>query len=287
MIGTTLYKQFMQCFNANVIVNNRFRGGKVMKKQIRIAILLTLAVVVLATTALLGACSSKTPDYAPSTPDSGKEQVYIRNDYLNLAAKQKDLAVVLDKITELAQNNDAVLISRESNSTEKGLRNAMLKFSLPNEKADAFVAAIKTLDCKVESERYNVDNVTNRYNTDQAQIAALQYKLDEYTKLQDEAGLTQEDKISLINQIADIKMQLERINSDDNVVTDRTTVSIYMYPNDIIDAGAVVGTTLLFAVFATAIFFVIFLSVKTEKQRRTINSLRTQVTALTKTNELK
>lgn len=105
--------------------------------------------------------------------------------------------------------------------------------------------------------------------------------------MQDEAGLTQEDKISLINQIADIKMQLERINSDDNVVTDRTTVSIYMYPNDIIDAGAVVGTTLLFAVFATAIFFVIFLSVKTEKQRRTINSLRTQVTALTKTNELK
>ena len=258
-----------------------------MKKNIRIAILLTLAIVVLSTTAMLEACSSKTPDYAPSSPDSGKEQVYIRNDYLNLTAKQKDLAVVLDKITELAQSNDAVLISRQSNSTEKGLRNAMVKFSLPNEKADVFVAAIKNLDCKVESERYNVDNVTNRYNTDQAQIAALQYKLDEYTKLQGEAGLTQEDKISLINQIADIKMQLERINSDDNVVTDRTTVSIYMYPNDSIDVGAVVGTTLLFAVFATAIFFVIFLSVKNEKQRRTINSLRTQVTALTKTNELK
>ena len=259
-----------------------------MKKQIRIAILLTLTIVVLSTTAILGACSSKTPDYMPSTPDSSKEQVYIRNDYLNLSAKQKDLAVVLDKITELAQNNEAVLISKESNSTEKGLRNAMLKFSLPNEKADAFVAAIKKLDCKVETERYNVDNVTNRHNSDQAQIAALQYKLDEYTKLQAETGLTQQEKISLIEQIADIKMQLETISSyNGNVVTDRTTVSIYMYPNDIIDAGAVVGTTLLFAAFGTAIFFVIFLSVKNEKQRRTINSLRTQVTALNKTNELK
>lgn len=39
-----------------------------MKKHIRIAILLTLALVVLSTTAILGACSSKTPDYAPSTP---------------------------------------------------------------------------------------------------------------------------------------------------------------------------------------------------------------------------
>ena len=258
-----------------------------MKKYIRIAILLTLTIVVLSTTAILGACSGKTPDYTPSTPDSSKEQVYIRNDHLNLSAKQKDLAVVLDKITELAQNNEAVLISKESSSTEKGLRNAMLKFSLPNEKADAFVAAIKKLDCKVETERYNVDNVTNRNNTEQAQIAALQYKLDEYTKLQEETGLTQQEKISLIEQIADIKMQLERINSDDSIVTDRTTVSIYMYPNDIIDAGAVVGTTLLFAAFGTAIFFMIFLSVKNEKQRRTINSLRTQVTALTKTNELK
>lgn len=247
-----------------------------MKKHIRIAVLLTLAIVVLSTTAMLGACGSKNPDYSPSAPDSGKEQVYIRNDYLNLTAKQKDLAVVLDKITELAQNNDAVLISRESNSTEKGLRNAMLKFSLPNEKADAFVAAIKTLDCKVESEHYNINNVTNRHNSDQAQIAALQYKLEQYTKLQDEAGLTQEDKISLINQIADIKMQLERINSGDSIVTDRTTVSIYMYPHDIIDAGAVVGATLLFAAFATAIFFVIFLSVKNEKQRRLIASLKLQ-----------
>ena len=252
------------------------REEKSMKKHIRIAVLLTLAIVVLSTTAMLGACGSKNPDYSPSAPDSGKEQVYIRNDYLNLTAKQKDLAVVLDKITELAQNNDAVLISRESNSTEKGLRNAMLKFSLPNEKADAFVAAIKTLDCKVESEHYNINNVTNRHNSDQAQIAALQYKLEQYTKLQDEAGLTQEDKISLINQIADIKMQLERINSGDSIVTDRTTVSIYMYPHDIIDAGAVVGATLLFAAFATAIFFVIFLSVKNEKQRRLIASLKLQ-----------
>lgn len=249
-----------------------------MKKYIRIAILLTLAIVILSTTAILGACSSKTPDYTPSAPDSSKEQVYIRNDYLNLSAKQKDLSGILDQISELASSGEAIAMSRYSNSDNKGMYTASVTYSVPNEKVDDFVAAVKKLDCKIESEHYDVQNVTNRNNTEQAQIAALQYKLDEYTKLQAETGLTQQEKISLIEQIADIKLQLETISSyNGNVVTDRTTVSIYMYPYDIIDAGAVAGTTLLFAAFATAIFFVIFLSVKNEKQRRLIALLKMQV----------
>lgn len=259
-----------------------------MKKHIRIAILLTLAIVILSTTAMLGACSSKTPDYTPSVPDSGKEQVYIRNDYLNLSAKQKDLGGILDQISELASSGEAMVMSRYSNSDNKGMYTASVTYNLPNEKVDDFVAAVKKLDCKIESERYDVQNVTNRNNTEQAQIAALQYKLDEYTKLQAETGLTQQEKISLIEQIADIKLQLETISSyNRNVVTDRTTVTIYLSANDTADVGAIVGAIVLVMVVATAIFFVIFLSVKTEKQRRTINSLRTQVTALTKTNELK
>lgn len=259
-----------------------------MKKHIRIAILLTLAIVILSTTAILGACSSKTPDYTPSAPDSSKEQVYIRNDYLNLSAKQKDLGGILDQISELASSGEAIAMSRYSNSDNKGMYTASVTYSVPNEKVDDFVAAVKKLNCKIEGERYDVQNVTNRNNTEQAQIAALQYKLDEFTKLQAETGLTQQEKISLIEQIADIKLQLETISSyNGNVVTDRTTVTIYLSANDTTDVGAIVGTIVLVMVVATAIFFVIFLSVKTEKQRRTINSLRTQATALTKTNELK
>ena len=45
-----------------------------MKKHIRIAILLTLAIVILSTTAILGACSSKTPDYTPSAPTAAKNK---------------------------------------------------------------------------------------------------------------------------------------------------------------------------------------------------------------------
>lgn len=169
-----------------------------MKKYIRIAILLTLAIVILSTTAILGACSSKTPDYTPSAPDSSKEQVYIRNDYLNLSAKQKDLGGILDQISELASSGEAIAMSRYSNSDNKGMYTASVTYSVPNEKVDDFVVAVKKLDCKIEGERYDVQNVTNRNNTEQAQIAALQYKLDEYTKLQAETGLTQQEKISLI-----------------------------------------------------------------------------------------
>ena len=263
-----------------------------MKKQIRIAILLTLAVVVLAATALLGACSKGSPscDWNDgwSDIDNSDKQIYVRNDYLNLSAKQKDLGGILDQISELASSGEAIAMSRYSNSDNKGMYTASVTYSVPNEKVDDFVAAVKKLGCKIESERYDVQNVTNRNNTEQAQIAALQYKLDEYTKLQAETGLTQQEKISLIEQIADIKLQLETISSyNGNVVTDRTTVTIYLSANDTADVGAIVGTIVLVVVVATAIFFVIFLSVKTEKQRRTINSLRTQVTALTKTNELK
>lgn len=254
-----------------------------MKKQFAIiAILLALCILGL----VLAACSSESGDsprgdsnYDVLDPsEDGK--IVRRETYVNMESDGDDVQKIVDQILIAAKNNGATLGYEYFYSGDRN--NAYLGFKVENDKADAFVAAVKAV-CKdnggdVVAVNKTITDVTSQYASDDYNLTLLQNKLAEYKKLQQESGLSYQDKIQLIDQIATTEKAIAELQSTDNKYYAADCALVTLYVGERTSAWEIViPLAIALTLPAGVVVAIVLLAVNLGKQKHRADRLQKQI----------
>ena len=160
--------------------------------------------------------SNYAPDYEKDggydTGEPGEEKlVYTGSVFL----ETKDYDKTSAELTDLTRQYKAVTQSTDESSGGSGRRTLYLVLRVPAEHFDDFLNALRSSSGSVQEISTNVDNITEAYNNNELEIAALNTQHARLLELLETAS-TLEDIILLEQRLSEVELRLTKLNQYKN-----------------------------------------------------------------------
>lgn len=261
---------------------------------------ISLTILLLAFAMLLSACSSSSSGDASFDTGSfdvvdtdERGQLYRHYTRLTLKDKQDKLKNVADAVCKSVTDVGGTMGYKNMQSDEDGLYRISLSFSVPNDKVDELVEAIKALGSNVTYENQTLTNVTSNYYKDKLTLQNYKDKLTVYNQMLADDTLTAAEKLEIIDAKYELELEIamqEQANGNVmSVGNSRVSVQLYSdtyYRGSALSFGEVLliilGVLLSLAISCSPVALVIVCiryGKLTRKQNQMISELQAQVAA--------